>query len=274
MKKVLIIICLFVLAGCQTVLEDVAVPAAEVKAVVFFSAQNTFGINADRNFLYLDLTKSKPVLNASQNGDFDPIDNAQISIEGSGFEAGFFYETNTKKYLMSTSSRFTSGTEYTLNIKTPENGTLTSTVTMPDSIENYMLEIDSIDQEWQVVYNGRLSIPDNTTKDEYFRIEAFSRYFGDDEKMYVENEYFSDENAIDGKVNVRFTTYSWDDEEGNKPEVYLVLSAITKDHYEYGKALVGYNPENPFSEPSPLPNNVEGGLGIFTLSNSQLIRIR
>ena len=267
MKKSLILIGLFALAGCQTVLEDVAVPAAEVKAVVFYSANNFHPWDN-----YLNLTKSKPVLNSSQNGDFEKIENANIVMSTNGQIIGFFYLEpgyliNNRNY------EFQSGEEYTLNIETPENGTLTSTVTMPDSIEEYTLEIDSLDQDWQVVYNGRLSIPDNTAKYEYFRIEAFSRYNGSDEKMYVENEYFSDENAANGNVNVRFTTYSWNDEEGKRPEVYLVLSAITKDHYEYGKALQNYDPENPFSEPSPLPNNVEGGLGIFTLSNSHLIEL-
>jgi hypothetical protein len=274
MKKSIIFLCVLALAGCQTVLDDVVVPTAEVKVVVFYSTSNSFAPASVRNFSYLELTKSKPVLNSSQNGDFEIIDDAQIELTGNGFEALVRFDPNFESYLVGPDSRYRAGTEYTLNIETPENGTLTSTVTMPDSIQNYTLEIDSIDQEWQVVYNGRLSIPDNTAKDEYFRIEAFSRYFGNDNKMYVENEYFSDENAANGSINARFTTYSWDDEDQERPKVYLILSAITKDHYEYGKALENYDPGNPFSEPSPLPNNIEGGLGIFTLSNSQLVEVK
>lgn len=267
MKKTIILLVVFALAGCQTVLEDVAVPAAEVKAVVFYSAGNFSGFSNS-----LVLTKSKPVLNSNSNGDFETINNAVITLDGGG-ESIPMLQSGSNYWARVRELNFDAGTEYTLNIETPENGTITSTVTMPDSIENFTLEIDSIDQDFQVVYTGRFSISDDLIVDEYFRVEAFARYSGSDEHMYVETEYFSDENATNGNVNIRFTTYAWDDELGDRPEVYIILSAISQDHYKYGKALESYNPENPFAEPSPLPNNVEGGLGIFTLSNSRVIRI-
>lgn len=270
MKKTILFLSVLSLFGCQTVLEDVAVPAAEVKAVVFFSTMNSLDSSSTRNFSYLDLTKSKPVLNSSPSADFDPIEDAQIKLTGNGFEAGFEYDANRKKYLMF-GPKFKSGEAYTLQITTPENGTLTSSVTMPDSITDYTLEVDSIDQEWQVQYNGRLSIPDNPSKEEYFRVEAFSTYNNQPSEMWVEGQYFSDENAVNGMINTRFTTYSWDDEDRERPQVYLIISAITKDHYEYGKALENYDPQNPFSEPSPLPSNINGGLGLFTLSNSRVV---
>ncbi|MEJ6660714.1 MAG: DUF4249 domain-containing protein [Bacteroidia bacterium] len=268
MKKTIILLVVLVLAGCQTVLEDVTVPAAEVKAVVFYSANN-FGGFANP----LLLTKTKPVLNSSVSGDFEKIENAVISLTGNGQEVNFI-NMNNDYVLNNRNFRFSAGIEYSLSIVTPENGTVSGKSSMPDSISEYRLEVDSIDQPFDVIFNGRLSIPDNPTKDEYYRIEAFSRYDGSDEVMYVDGEYFSDENAANGSVNTRFTTRSWDDKNGKRPEVYVILSAITKDHYEYGKALENYDPENPFSEPTPLPNNVEGGLGIFTLSNSQIIRIK
>lgn len=266
MKKTILILSSVLLFGCQTVLEDVAVPAAEVKAVVFHSPSN---LRADQ----LNLTKSKPVLNSSQNGEFENIIDATIVLSGNGNEVGYLhsypgYILNNRNY------EFISGIEYTLNVITPQNGTLTSSVTMPDSITDYTLEVDSIDQEWQVQYNGRLSIPDNPNKEEYFRVEAFSAYNNQPQEMWVEGEYFSDENVLDGMINTRFTTYSWDSEDQKRPKVYLVISAITKDHYEYGKALYNYDPQNPFSEPSPLPNNIEGGLGLFTLSNSRVIDLK
>ncbi len=268
MRKTIILVCVIVLSSCQTVLEDIAVPAVEVKAVVFYSANN-FGGFANP----LLLTKSKPVLNSSTSSDFKKIENATITLTGNGQEVDFTPRDNG--YVINNQNvRFITGIEYVLNVVTPENGTVTGKSIMPDSISEYQLEVDSIDQDFEVIYVVRLSIPDNPNKDEYYRFEAFSRYDGNDEVMYVDNEYFSDENAANGSVSNRFTTYSWDDKNGDRPEVYFILSVITKDHYDYGKALLSYDPGNPFSEPTPLPNNVEGGLGIFTLSNSQIIRIK
>jgi len=267
MKKSIILICVFALVGCQTVLEDVAVPTAEVKAVVFYSVNN-FGAG----YSQLTLSRSKPVLNSSTTGEFEKIADATISLTGNGSETDFVY-LNPGYFLTNLNYKFEAGQAYTLKAVTPENGTLTSTVIMPDSVEQYTLDLDSLDKDWEVQYNGRLTIPDNPDKEEYFRVEAFSRYFGSDQVMYMDGEYFSDENAASGNINVRFTTYSWDDENGERPEVYLILSAITKEHYNYGKTLYNYDPENPFSEPSPLPNNVQGGLGMFTVSNSRLIKL-
>lgn len=277
MKKTFLILSVAMLFGCQTVLEDVAVPAAEVKAVVFCSSSNFFLIDSLGPFLDLRLTKSRPVIDNSQNGEFEPIQDAQVTIKGPNLSATLDKRGGGGQYFTYANSQVLAGFEYTLNIKTPENGTLTSTVTMPDSIMEYALDIDSIDQEWQVQYNGRLSIPDNPNKAEYFRVEAFAVYNVnnfDPTEMWVEGEYFSDENAVDGMVNARFTTYSWDSENGSRPKIYLIISAITKAHFEYGKALENYDPENPFSEPSPLPNNIEGGLGLFTLSNSRIIDLK
>lgn len=269
MRKNVILVCVIALFGCQTVLDDVAVPQAEVKAVVFFSASNL-----DTTEFTFDLTKSKPVLNSSQSGNYEPLEDAQITLTGGGFDANFFYDSNSENYLMFTGSRFEPGIDYILSIKTPQNGALSSTVNMPYPIENYTLEIDSVVQDFQIEYTGRLSIPDNPNLEEYYRIEAFSRYNGVDSRMYVDGEYFSDENTSNGDVNNRFTTYSYEYKEGYRHEVYIIISSITKEHYNYGKALENYDPENPFSEPSPLPNNIEGGLGLFTLSNSKLIQIR
>ena len=267
MKKTIIFLSAVLLMGCQTVIDDVAIPAAEVKAVVFQSIDN-FGVGNNQ----LSLTKSKPVLNSSNNADFEKIEDATITLFGNGVEAGYVYQ-NPGYVINDRDFNIEAGVEYTLDISTPQNGTLTSTVTMPDSIAEYTLEVDTIDQDWQVQYIGRLSIPDNPDKDEYFRVEAFSTYDFQPQEMWVEGEYFSDENAIDGFIKSRFTTYSWDDKDGERPKVSLIISAITKDHYEYGKALYNYDPQNPFSEPSPLPGNIEGGLGIFTLSNSRVVEL-
>ena len=56
--------------------------------------------------------------------------------------------------------------------------------------------------------------------------------------------------------------------------VYLVLSSITEDYYNYGRLLKNYDPQNPFGEPTLLPTNIDGGLGMFTLSSGVVIPIK
>jgi len=144
---------------------------------------------------------------------------------------------------------------------------------MPDPVGTYLLDLDSFDRDFQVEYRGAITIDDNPSVAQYYRIEVFSVYGNEPIRSLYEGEYFSDEDAVDGRIRSKFSAYSWDDENGSRPRVVFVLSSITEDHYRYGKVLETYEPNNPFSEPTPLPNNIEGGLGIFSISNSEILEL-
>jgi hypothetical protein len=60
---------------------------------------------------------------------------------------------------------------------------------------------------------------------------------------------------------------------GQTHGVYLVLSSILEDYYNYGKLLNNFDPQNPFAEPVTLSSNIDGGLELFTLASGLVIPI-
>jgi len=54
----------------------------------------------------------------------------------------------------------------------------------------------------------------------------------------------------------------------------LFFLALTDIHYyNYHRSVFNFDGENPFSEPSPVYSNIEGGLGVFAAFNGSTIEV-
>jgi hypothetical protein len=267
MKKVLIYT-LFVLSlySCETVLENVPVPEIPQKAVVFGS------IEVESSYHTLRVTKSKPILNNSTSSGFDAIPDATVTVTSGAQIYTFTYSPAIELYEYRGMIDLSSG-EAQLAVNTISLGSLTSRVTAPAKLGTYTLEVDSLVREYETEYAVQFTIPasDNAA---YYRIDGYSTYATDTFSSYSTNEYHTNEDALDQELKVKTAFYEWDDKNGSSSNLYVRLSRISEEYYTYGKALENYEPNNPFAEPIPLPNNVEGGLGIFGISRSRIIKIR
>ncbi|MDG1719876.1 MAG: DUF4249 domain-containing protein [Bacteroidia bacterium] len=269
MKKIAILLSLISVFGCQSIVENVPLPKTEIKAVTFGYFDNLNLANKQN----ISLTKSKPVFNTanSQNSDYEPIQDAQITITGNGDNYEFYYEALDEEYEPIQAVNLQSGSEYTLTVNSPEFGVLKSTQIMPQPIGAYTVRTDSTVKEFEIDY--RVSIELESPTNQYYRIEVFSASIASDpEGIYVDKEYFK----FSESENRLTTTFSdWNSKgSGVDRSVYLVLSSITEDYYNYGRLLKNYDPQNPFGEPTLLPTNIDGGLGMFTLSSGVVIPIK
>ncbi|MFT6112286.1 MAG: hypothetical protein ACJAXV_001073 [Bacteroidia bacterium] len=267
MKKVLIYT-LFVLSlySCETVLENVPVPEIPQKAVVFGS------IEVENSYHTLRVTKSKPILNNSTSSGFDAIPDATVTVTSGAQIYTFTYSPAIELYEYRGMIDLSSG-EAQLAVNTISLGSLTSRVIVPTKFGAYTLVVDSLVREYETEYAVQFTIPasDNAA---YYRIDGYSTYATDTFSSYSTNEYHTNEDALDQELKVKTAFYEWDDKNGSSSNLYVRLSRISEEYYTYGKALENYEPNNPFAEPIPLPNNVEGGLGIFGISRSRVIKIR
>ncbi|MGB0849805.1 MAG: DUF4249 domain-containing protein [Bacteroidia bacterium] len=268
MKNILYLtILVTVISSCQTVLENVPVPEIPVKGVVFAN------INQLSNLPKMSLTKSKPIINESTNNDYEVIQNAEAKVYVQGKEYEFNHMFNDEYGHLGTVD-LQSGDEVKLVVKTDDFGELTSSVIVPDEIPSYTVKLDSVIMEWETEYQLVIDIPITDDKEHYYRIEAFSDYGSDTVEAWSTKEYFTLDKVVDGSIRLSTDFYTWKSEyNGENPKLFILLSAITEKHYQYGKVYETYEPDNPFSEPTPLPSNVDGGLGIFTVSNSKLIKL-
>ena len=269
MKQIALIISFISIFGCQSVVENVPLPETEVKAVAFGYFDNLNLANKQN----ISLTKSKPVFYSanSRSSDYESIQDAEITITGNGENYEFYYEAFEEEYEPSKVVNLQSGSEYTLTINSPEFGVLKSTQTMPQPIGGYTIKIDSTVKEYEIDY--RVAIELDNPINPYYRVEVFGEAFSgiDPEGFYVNREYFE---LVDSENQLSTSFTDWKSSAGKERKIYMVLSSITEDYYNYGKSLKNYDPQNPFSEPTLLPSNMEGGLGMFALSSGVVIQIR
>ena len=267
MKNILYILFAVFAVSCETILTDVPVPEVPTQAVVF---ANLSPLN---NFSRIELTKSKPVINSSPSNEFDAIVDADVKVTVGATEYTFTYDAPNNAYFHSGNIPFASGDVCSFLASTAEYGDVKCSVEVPPAFGSYKLTLDSVEREYETEYALKLEVP-NTPEKQYYRFEAFNNYGDDTFQVYSTKQYFSDEEITDGTISLSTKLYSWKAENGGDAELFGIVSSITEDHYNYGKALRDYEPNNPFAEPFPLPNNIEGGLGIFTVSNQLKIAIR
>jgi hypothetical protein len=220
------------------------------------------------------LTKSKPVFYTanSRSSDYETIEDAEITITCNGENYEFYYEPQDKEYEPSQTINLQSGSDYTLTVNSPEFGVLKSTQTMPQPVGEHTIKIDSTVKEYETDY--RVAIELDNPLNTYYRMEVFGEGLlsgQSEEGIYVNREYFKIIGS-ENQLSTSFTGYKSFD--GKARKIYMVLSSITEDYYNYGRLLKNYDPQNPFAEPTLLPSNMEGGLGMFALSSGLIIPIR
>ena len=266
MKKVFIYT-LFVLSlySCETVLENVPVPDIPQKAVVFGS------IEVESSYHTLRLTKSKPILNNSTSSGFDAITDAQVTVTGGAQVYTFTYSPAIELYEYRGMIDLSSG-EAQLAVNTISLGTLTSRVSVPAELGTYSFVVDSLVREYETEYVVQFTMPASGNT-EYYRLDGYSTYATDTFSSYTTKEYHTNETELNKELKVKSTFYQWNDKDNSTFDLYIRLSRISKEYYKYGKALENYEPNNPFAEPIQLPNNVEGGLGVFGISRSKIVQI-
>lgn len=276
MKHTLLILSLISIFSCQSIVEDVPLPKADVKAVVFGYFDN-LNLAKKQN---ITLTKSKPVLNAAneKKAGYESIMDANVTISGDGVKHEFKYNPVDTTYVPSQQLNFKAGSEYTLTINSPEFGPLKSTQTMPEPVVDYSIKIDSLVGGEKIEYKVSIEFDDNSSH--YYRVEAFSvneiKVLGlsSKQKLFVPTEYFEFSNSGNRKITTSFADYFSEETQSLTTRgVYIVLSSISEDYYNYGKLLNNFDPQNPFAEPVTLPSNIDGGLGMFSLASGLVIPI-
>lgn len=266
MKKIFIITTIaFVFSACETVLTDVPVPEIPVKGVVFGN------LNTLSNWSEIEVTKTRPILNEAPGNQHETILNADVKvyINQEKYDFDFFED----QYVHNGFVDVDGGEEVRLEVNTDEFGMLSTRFVIPENIPSYEISVDSITREWDTEYKVVIDLDEDGSEERYYRVEGFSDYGDDVVEAWGTREYFTNDKMVDGKVRLATSLYTWESSKGENPKLFIILSSITKEHYKYGTVLETYEPDNPFAEPNPLPSNIDGGLGLFTISMSNRLAL-
>lgn len=268
MKYISIIaIGLLFMTSCQSVVDDVDIPQLEQKNVIQVNLSN-FGDNHIAHF-----TKTNPVFNGSPDGEFEIVLDASIQVVGDAGIDSFSYDEFEEAYYAPNKAQFVVGQQYELVAKTADGKELTSAVVYPEGPANVSMAIDSNVYKNQKEYMFDVSWDKVSDQGKYYEVEMFSIFEYDNELDTVASaRRYVDATDLSGRITRQLISYVYTGPGGagglDVSKQIILISGITKEHYEYARFLQTYEPENPTSEPVSIPTNIQGGLGMFVMKNT------
>ena len=297
MKKLLFILLLAWMVGCEMDAKNVKVPQAQSKLVVtgFISPQDTV--------IQVQVTQSSPIYGATQSSSqsiqpniidatvvlSDGVTSVQLHYEPTKNDPSF-PSKQTGNYVISAANlAVLPGKSYFLTVRTPDGREVKAACTVPLQVNDAITTLlDSSD----VANNPNYPNPyprkeytltvdwqDTPGEGDYYRIFAEIPLYqsqvpgtGTKSTIYAPinfeqaEEFFKDEGNDGGKFIVKSTRFSQSHVPGTtkaerKVNVYLLTT--DKNYYQYHRNLSNNSEDNPFAEPTLVFSNIEGGLGVF-----------
>lgn len=180
---------------------------------------------------------------------------------------------------------FIANENYVLTAETEGYEIVRSSVIIPAKPELVDVNLNQENSEEERIVRDRFEITLNDPGDEqnYYYIKATETY--DEQGFEFENDYrFYDlpSNPIDqGYLEKVITSFSDSDFNGrehtivvygerivrNQTKIELKLYQITKEHYDHIQIYERYNNDSPIDEPVLFNSNIEGGLGLFSITS-------
>ena len=274
------------IASCTKNADNIPLPNSDAKLVVgcFISPQDSF--------IVVTLTRSNPIFGKSQNYSSQPTDATVIISSGSS-SMKIPYNGSTGYELAASLFPIIAGTNYQLKISTPQNEMVTANCTVPISaIPSFQIQEDSINLTVNIKWQD---IPNQAN---YYKVMGYqfkkNRFqTGRQDTLYdlTHNEVMyggskrntlnliNDQDKDGGQFKVEFKVASFlyypDPSNSFIRGFDFCLMNLSHELYTYIYSLDNaYNDGNPFSEPSPVYSNINGGLGIFAAFQRTYIKTR
>lgn len=281
--KILIFMAFYlILTSCEKDIRNGLLPGYDKKLVV------TSFLSPSDNVSFIRVTSNRPVygelLPYPDPGEISGwISDGESEIKLTANDSGLVFTKNEMPLI--------NGKTYNIRIVNDEGLEARARCTIPDKFGHNII-VDTFSYQ-QVLYPGELPahickvsvrFRDQPGKDNYYRIigkcQAFYKYM---ESNYVTNNYvmFEEDFFTDKKSNnkgeISFTGYGWPDfsMRTDSSFIRIYLLDTEESYYLWHKTILNYkDDENPFTEPTPVYTNIEGGLGVFTSYSMDSVTFR
>jgi hypothetical protein len=260
------------LSACKTDVENVNYPGFQQKLVItsFISPSDSMSyFNIASNLkVYGELNSEEAIGDLS---GFISDDVNEVALDT--FKTGF--KINRERM------QIQFGKTYALRISGGRGFSATANCTVPDKM-NFSLRADTFsikeNYEWSIEerrIDVKLTLQDIPGVKNYYRIigkgilystdTLTNKHYKSSEYIQFDNDLFTDE-GMEGKEITRKTNYGINYFYNHDSAFFVVYIYNTdKSYYLFHKSMKDYNNStNPFSEPTPVFNNITGGLGIFS----------
>ncbi|PKP53529.1 MAG: hypothetical protein CVT92_03575 [Bacteroidetes bacterium HGW-Bacteroidetes-1] len=254
-----------ILASCDSMISDVDAPTTSPKLVV-----NSY-ISPDDDTIRVRVQYSRPLYSITSyynSYEYPPVTDAQVSITDGNSTINLIYNAFELMYI-TTDLTIEPGKTYSLVVSTPRNENVTASCTVP-ALEPPSIEITNIESTPSSYGYKNISFrfQDFPGQGNYYRVMVGISYqTGPNPSdvyftpMYLVNgeEFVSDINK-DGEFFVFKTDNIYD---GNLINLVFFISITDENYFSFHKSVNSFQDDNPFSEPTPVYTNIEGGVGVF-----------
>ena len=272
------LIMLACIASCSKTVDNIKLPEVEPKLVVYSY------ISPADSIIQVNVSMSVPIFNSTNNGSDNIVTDATVTMWNDyGNSIIIPYDPFSKTYFIASSALpILAGRTYHLKV-TSGDKTAESSCTVPSS-PNTSLQFVSMDStedgNSQKTITLKIKFTDTFGQPDYYRVypmvNVVQLFMGGtdtiNKKLYFNfgDELVSDKDH-DALTYNYTTTDTYQDETPRYFKIYLFHT--DKDYYELHKSIRNYSGDNPFSEPSLIYSNMQGGYGVFASYNPYSIQI-
>ena len=217
----------------------------------------------------VEVTWSSPSFGVLPDFEDVFVTNAAVSISNGITTADFTYDENARSYkLVSDDFPLEAETTYLLRVVADDHevtSSVTTSLPVPE-VESFDIRDDlSLVVNWQ----------DTPGTDDYYSVRAFLERqeleFVNQIPYFFDSGFISDGNR-DGTI-LQDVGEGFDRIQGSDLLV-INIYRFDQQYVDYFRILENYVGDDPFSEPTQLPTNIEGGLGIFAVVLQSEFKLR
>lgn len=241
------------LTGCESLVEEIDVPKIEPKPALYVFWDNLNGLAQGH------ATLSNPIFSDKVVNGFDTISDGMF-IFISGTKRDTFYHLQNQ--YLGTVGSLVENNNYTVEFNSTKYHA-SATEKCPRKPTGIEVRYDSIVSQFDKQLNFYISWNDNADAEEYYVIDIYKINSGGE--YFLDYGYTDDKLAKGGRCQKSLTVYDYYDDPFDKGQYRIVVSSVNKTYYKYRSMLYNYDPDFPFSEPSPLPGNFDNALGFFAI---------
>jgi hypothetical protein len=249
------------LTACESNVTNVSPPQVDPELVVF-----SF-ISPEDDSILVEVRMTTPIFSG---GDLskDRVTDAQVRLRAvGGAEIVIPHQGNGRYTIAGSTFQIQAGQQYQLLVNTPNGYQASAFTTVP--FENPAITaIDTFNVPAGFgfnIYLARASWQDLPGK-HYYRLSSRQLYTtpnGDTLYSILDNSLLSDSQKENQLLQATVEYYPQESDSLQTANYELLLLTTDENYYKYHQRRFQYTGDNPFEEPLPMFDNIDGGTGCF-----------
>ena len=226
-------------------------------------------LNPTDTTYYVEVSWSNPSFGRLPDFGSEFVTNANVTITDGNTTRTFTYNNDWRMYMLEADNfPIAAGTSYQLRVEA-DGRVVTASVTTRQQVPDV--------GSFEFTSNRNLSVKwkDVEGTEDFYSVRAYLQReeseFTNMIPFYFDSGFISDSNR-DGSI-LQDTGEGFDNVQ-NQDTLFITIYSYDKLYVDYFEILDNYVGDDPFSEATQLPSNIDGGLGIFAIVQQSELKVR